>query len=106
MVPVQGPSKYPASPMLARAKFLTSRSRKSVDPQTPDPNADNASVKTAKSEEHLIGEEFDQSESSNKKNTENQHLINIDGDRCFLFPYNFDSVFIKYTTQMELCRSC
>ena len=68
MVPIQPPSKYPASPMLARAKFLTSRSRKNVEPQVSDPNADNTSVKTAKSEEHLTGEEFDASESSNKKN--------------------------------------
>ena len=66
MVPQQGPGKYPASPMLARAKFLTSRSRKNAE--AVDQNADNASVKTAKSEEHLIGEDIDSSENSNKKN--------------------------------------
>ena len=68
MVPIQGPSKYPASPMLARAKFLTSRSRKNIDVQAGDQNTDNSSVKNAKSEEHLIGEELDSSENSNKKN--------------------------------------
>ena len=66
MVPQQGPGKYPASPMLARAKFLTSRSRKNAE--VVEQNADNASVKTAKSEEHLIGEELEASENSNKKN--------------------------------------
>ena len=66
MVPQQGPGKYPASPMLARAKFLTSRSRKNAE--AVEQNADNASVKTAKSEEHLIGEELEASENSNKKN--------------------------------------
>ena len=58
MVPVPGPTKYPASPMLARAKFLTSRSRKTTaDLQITESNAkgkgeDNISMDSADSPEN------------------------------------------------------
>ena len=68
MVPIQAPSKYPASPMLARAKFLTSRSRRAIEPQLAEDNGANGSTRNLKTEENNVIDGSESPENSNKKN--------------------------------------
>ena len=68
MIPVQGPTKYPSSPMLARAKFLTSRSRRPSDPQVTEGKSENSNGKNMKKDDNYVTDGFESSENTNKKN--------------------------------------
>jgi hypothetical protein len=61
-------SKPPASPMLARAKFLTSRSRRTIEAQMAQDNGDNVSGKNVKTDDNTSVDGTESPENSNKKN--------------------------------------
>ena len=69
MTPVPAPAKYPASsPMLARAKFLTSRSRKPIEAQAGEPNETNGNGNKLKPEDNVSTDSFESADNSNKRN--------------------------------------